>query len=714
MNEPLSMDQEFISNLTNIVIANLKDENFGVENLAEESGISRITIYRKLKSIRNQDVSQFIREIRLQRAMRLLQNNVGTASEIAYMVGFGSPAYFNKCFHEYYGYPPGQAKKEALKKTAFGALGLATKNHFGGRNTGRIFAFASLILLILGASLYLGYRLFSGISHKNEGSLSLSQEKSIAVLPFRNLSDTVTNQYFIDGIMEDILDNLQKIADFRVLSRTSTDQFKSQERPTIPEIATKLNVNYLVEGSGQRYGNTFRLRVRLINANDMQIWAHSYEEKIQGTSDIFNIQNKIAASIASELNVTITPDVKRLIEKSPTANLTAYDFYQRATFELTNFEINPYNMTALGKAEDLYHKALKYDPKFAQSYVGLAKVYWKKHSSILEYYSENYLDSVLILCNKALTIDNKLDIALAIRGDFYTEKGLINKAIIDYDEALRINPNSWESYNGKGNIYFDDDLLLCIQNFQKAASLNHGLELPVILRKMALEYASAGFLDMVYYYDLEALKLDGDSSTYLASLATGEKYQNHLEKAAKFLRRAYSLDTTQLNTALQSGHCYMFLNQYKETLRFYKRYVDILKTIKGFTMNDMHRIGWAYSKNGYKQEAGYFLNRQLEYSKNEIHLKYLWGQKLYPYYDIAGVYAFTGKRDKAYECLRLFNQRQRMPLWVVTFLKVDPLFENIRNESEFQEIIRDAWIKYEAEHEKVRKWLEKNDELKKS
>ncbi len=139
MNEPLSMDQQFISNLTNIVIANLKDENFGVENLAEESGISRITIYRKLKTIRNQDVSQFIREIRLQRAMRLLQNNVGTASEIAYMVGFGSPAYFNKCFHEYYGYPPGQVKKDILKKPEKIVTGSATRLPFRRRKTVRHF-----------------------------------------------------------------------------------------------------------------------------------------------------------------------------------------------------------------------------------------------------------------------------------------------------------------------------------------------------------------------------------------------------------------------------------------------------------------------------------------------------------------------------------------------------------------------------------------------
>ena len=157
MNETLYMYIGIYSNLTNIVIAILNNENFGVENLAEESGISRITIYRKLKSIRNPDVSQFIREIRLQRAMRLLQNNVGTASEIAYMVGFGRPAYFNKCFHEYYGYPPGQAKKEALRKTEKKFMGWTTST-FKKEKTVGIFIIASSALLFL-TLVFTGYKL---------------------------------------------------------------------------------------------------------------------------------------------------------------------------------------------------------------------------------------------------------------------------------------------------------------------------------------------------------------------------------------------------------------------------------------------------------------------------------------------------------------------------------------------------------------------------
>ena len=125
----------------------------------------------------------------------------------------------------------------------------------------------------------------------------------------------------------------------------------------------------------------------------------------------------------------------------------------------------------------------------------------------------------------------------------------------------------------------------------------------------------------------------------------------------------------------------------------------------------MHRIGYAYWENGYKKEAEYYFDKQLEYCKNEIKLKRPWAQRLYPYYDLAGVYAFRGDKEKAYENLKIFNQRQRMPIWTVIFMKTDPLFNSIRNEPEFQQIVRDVEAKYQAEHERVRKWLEEQGNL---
>src|SRR5512140_953593 len=111
MSEPLSTDQFFIRKLTDIILANLSNENFGVKELVHESGMSLYSLTRRLYSIKRKRINQFIREVRLEKAMEMLQNRSLTGAEVAYRTGFGSPAYFNKCFHEYFGKTPGEIKK---------------------------------------------------------------------------------------------------------------------------------------------------------------------------------------------------------------------------------------------------------------------------------------------------------------------------------------------------------------------------------------------------------------------------------------------------------------------------------------------------------------------------------------------------------------------------------------------------------------------------
>jgi TolB-like protein len=200
-------------------------------------------------------------------------------------------------------------------------------------NSWKIISYVSITMIFV----LIAFNIFS----KNKSEDFSKLEKSIAVLPFINDSPSDSNQYFINGLMEEVLNNLQKIKDFRVLSRTSTDQYKGIDRPTIPEIAKKLNVSYIVEGSGQKYGNSYRLRIQLIAGNnERHLWAESYEKGIRETNDIYSTQSEIAQSIASALKATITPEEKQLIEKIPTANLTAYDFYQRGKDELTHYWMN--------------------------------------------------------------------------------------------------------------------------------------------------------------------------------------------------------------------------------------------------------------------------------------------------------------------------------------------------------------------------------------
>jgi len=121
--------------------------------------------------------------------------------------------------------------------------------------------------------------------------------------------------------------------------------------------------------------------------------------------------------------------------------------------------------------------------------------------------------------------------------------------------------------------------------------------------------------------------------------------------------------------------------------------------------------GSYYSAIGKPEQAEYYFNIQLEYCYESIELGREYAEQVGLYYDLAGVYAFRGKKDKAYENLRIFNQRQWMPFFIVTLIKDDPLFDPIRDEPEFQQIVRDVEAKYQAEHERVRKWLEEQGAL---
>jgi TolB-like protein len=195
-------------------------------------------------------------------------------------------------------------------------------------------------------------------------------EKSIAVLPFVNDSSNDSTTYFMDGVMEEILTNLQTVKDLRVISRTSVEQYRNQTK-SIPEIARELGVNYIVEGSGQKYGSSFRLRVQLIMAkHESHLWGESFQQKITEVEDIFNIQIRIAESIAKELKAVISPDERKLIEKIPAADLEVYDSYMKARSYLINFTRESAN-----KALEYLNTAVKKNPDWAPLYAGLAELW---------------------------------------------------------------------------------------------------------------------------------------------------------------------------------------------------------------------------------------------------------------------------------------------------------------------------------------------------
>src|SRR5216110_1343043 len=202
-------------------------------------------------------------------------------------------------------------------------------------------------------------------------------DKSIAVLPFQNLSDEKENAYFADGMQDDILTNLSKIGDLKVISRTSVMSYRGEGTRNAREIGKALGVATLLEGSVRRVGNRVRVNVQLIDAtNDEHIWAEDYDRDL---TDVFAIQTDLAQKIASALQAKLSPNEKARLDHRPTQNPDAYLLFVQAHDWANRAEM--FHDTSL-KAEPLFEQAITLDPNFAAAFAGLSMVEsWVYHNS---------------------------------------------------------------------------------------------------------------------------------------------------------------------------------------------------------------------------------------------------------------------------------------------------------------------------------------------
>jgi TolB-like protein len=263
------------------------------------------------------------------------------------------------------------------------------------------------------------------------------ESKSIAVLPFENLSEEKANAYFADGIQDEILTRLSKIADLKVISRTSTQHYKSAPE-NLSEIARQLGVAHILEGSVQKYGDTVRVNVQLIKAaNDSHLWADTFDRKM---TDIFLVESEIAKAIADQLQVHLTGLEKQVIAAKPTDNSEAYDAYLRGLAYTLKTQNTPANY--LG-AQKYFKEAVRLDPKFALAWALLSYV------DARGYHTTNLQPTVALreegrqAFETALALDFNLGEAWIAKG--YYHYGCVNDfetALRCYEQARKFLPNS--------------------------------------------------------------------------------------------------------------------------------------------------------------------------------------------------------------------------------------------------------------------------------
>jgi TolB-like protein/Flp pilus assembly protein TadD len=243
------------------------------------------------------------------------------------------------------------------------------------RKTGRKLDFFIIAVLLLVISILVFQRLHPNVSP----AVSSSLEKSIAVLPFENLSRDPDNAFFTDGVQDEILSDLAKIADLKVISRTSVMQYKNTATRNLPEIAQALRVAHVLEGSVQRSGNRVRVSAQLIDArNDMHVWAEKYDRDL---ADVFAIQSEIAQKIADQLQAKLSPTEKSAINERATSDMVAYDLYVRAKQLIADSDANPIpSKEDLLKAVQFLDKAIARSPGFLLAHCQLSyahdQLYW--------------------------------------------------------------------------------------------------------------------------------------------------------------------------------------------------------------------------------------------------------------------------------------------------------------------------------------------------
>jgi TolB-like protein/Tfp pilus assembly protein PilF len=261
--------------------------------------------------------------------------------------------------------------------------------------------------------------------------------KSIAVLPFENLSEEKANAYFADGIQDEILTRLSKIADLKVISRTSTQRYKSAPE-NLPEIARQLGVAHVLEGSVQKQGDAVHVTVQLIKAaTDSHVWADSFDRKL---TDIFSVESEVAKAIADQLQVRLTGREKEVIAAKPTDNPEAYDAYLRGLAYTVKTQNTPANY--LG-AQKHFREAVRLDPKFALAWALLSYVDARGYHTTNLQPTAALREEARQAFETALALDLNLGEAWVAKG--YYHYGCVNDfetAVSCYEQARKFLPNS--------------------------------------------------------------------------------------------------------------------------------------------------------------------------------------------------------------------------------------------------------------------------------
>jgi len=452
--------------------------------------------------------------------------------------------------------------------------------------------------------------------------------KSIAVLPFENLSHDPDNAYFADGVQEEILTRLAKIVDLKVISRTSTQQYQSKPG-NLSEIAKQLGVANILEGSVQKAGDSVRVSVNLIHADsDSHLWADTYDRKL---TDIFAVESEIAKAIAETLQAKLTGSEKTAIAKRPTMNSEAYELYLKGRFFW-----NKRTGADLRRAIDYFEQAIDKDPKYALAYAGLADSY-----VLLSAYSagspQESLSPAKTAAQKALELDDTLAEAHTSLAQILFIYDLdIPGSTKEFERAIALDPNYATAHH-----WFGVGPPLAVGEFDRAIAE---------LRR--------------------AQQLDPLSLIINADLGFGFTTARRYDEAIAQLRKTLEMGPQFYYAHWSLGVALELKGQIREALAEYQKAAELDDdpVVLGL-------IAHAYGKLGERDKAVKLLAQ----------LQQLAAHRYVPPYAFAAIHMALGEKDKAIDYFeRAYRNRTGPGLFGI---KTDPMLDPLRGDQRFEALV---------------------------
>ena len=407
----------------------------------------------------------------------------------------------------------------------------------------------------------------------SEESMAESQEpaidpKSIAVLPFDNRSRLEDDEFFVEGVHDDLLTNLARIGSLKVISRTSVGKYKNTEK-TIPEIAGELGVATVMEGAVQRAGNTVRINVQLIDAKtDEHLWAEIFDRELT-TSNLFAIQTEISEKIAAALKAALSDEEQQQINRRPTENMAAYQAYVRGRQSMAKR-----TSASLEQAMAEYRRAVELDPGFALAWVGIAEC--SRLSSVYGTMSPNEHMSIMEeAVDQALELDPTLGEAYVSQAVIYDLREQFDKAEESYLRAIELNPNYSTAYH-----WYSDSLRFQRHRIGEALNASHkALDLDPLSSIIRVDqgwiYFDKGDFDRAKTLFLETLDLEPDFAPASSGLAYVARERGRLDEFFRWNQQSLRVDPGSMAILMDQYMVLMELGLDEHAQVFFTRMEDL-------------------------------------------------------------------------------------------------------------------------------------------